>query len=143
LSHINLEDVLIFILPGGYLWEGSYPATEIHPFLARLEKAKIPMAAICAATTVFAKAGVLAGKKHTSNSREYIAKMVSGYSEGKNYVDSPATRDQHVITACGLGPVDFAMEVLNELELATPELRIVWYAAFKNGKYPDNVQHSA
>jgi putative intracellular protease/amidase len=140
LSQVNLDDVLIFLLPGGYMWEGSYPKAEIGLFLNRLEKEKIPVAAICAATTVLARAGLFQGKKHTSNSIKYLSKMVPEYSEHKNYVNSLSTRDQHVITASGLGSLEFTMEILNELNLSNPEIRSIWYQAFKHGKYPDDME---
>jgi len=141
LSRVILDDVLVFLLPGGYMWEGSYPRKEIDEFLNRCEKREIPIAAICAATTVLARAGILRGRKHTSNSISYLSKMVPGYSEHSNYVDSLSARDRHVITASGLGPIDFTMEILNELDLSTPEMRSVWYGAFKTGKYPDHIEH--
>jgi putative intracellular protease/amidase len=143
ISRINLDDVLIFLLPCGYLWEGSYPRAEIDQVLNRLEEAKVPIAAICAATTVLARSGILRGKRHTSNSMDYLSKMVPEYSEHMNYVDSLSVRDQHVITASGLGSVDFTMEVLNELNISTPEMRSIWFEAFKHGEYPDNIEHSA
>jgi putative intracellular protease/amidase len=143
LSQVNLDDVLIFILPGGYMWEGSYPQAEIGQFLNRLEKEKIPITAICSATTVLARAGILRGRKHTSNSIKYMSKIVPEYSEHDNYVDSLSVRDQRVITASGLGSVDFTMEVLNELNLSSPKMRSIWYEAFKHGKYRDDVEHSA
>lgn len=139
ISKVEIDDVLIFLVPGGHMWEGSYPKIEIDEFLNRLEKEKAPIAAICAATTVLAKAGILRGKKHTSNSLKYLRKMFPEYSEEDNYVDSPAVRDQHVITASGLCSVDFAMEVFNEINLASPEMRSIWYEALKYGKYPDHL----
>lgn len=138
---VGLDDVLVFLLPGGYMWEGSYPEAEIGRFLDRLEKQEIPVAAICAATTVIAKAGILKGRKHTSNSLKYLTKMVPGYSDRENYVDSLAVRDRRVITASGLGPVEFAVEVMNELDISTPRMRTIWYEAFKYGRYPDDFEH--
>lgn len=122
------------------MWEGSsYPKVEIDGLLDRLEKREIPIAAICAATTVIARSGILRGRKHTSNSLAYLAKMVPEYPAHADYVDTPCVRDCHVITATGLAPVDFTLEVLNELDISTPEMRSVWYEAFKHGNYPDNV----
>ncbi len=143
ISQIDIRDVLLFILPGGYLWENEYPAAELEPLLHRLENAEIPIAAICAATTVLARAGLLHGRKHTSNSIDYLSKMVPEYAEHSNYVNSLSTRDGHVITASGLGAVDFTMEVLNELGLSTPEIKTIWYEAFKHGQYPDDFEHNA
>jgi len=139
LSKVNLEDVRIFILPGGYLWEGSYPADEIGVFLRSLQAAKIPLAAICAATTVVARAGLLHGRKHTSNSLAYLAKMVPDYSENANYVEALAVRDQGLITAGGLGSVEFTLEILNELDLTAPGLKAIWFEAYKHGKFPENI----
>jgi putative intracellular protease/amidase len=143
LSKVDQDDVLIFILPGGYMWEVSYPAAEIEQFLHRLENAKIPIAAICAATTAIARAGLLRGRKHTSNSLEYLSEMVPEYSEGACYVDSLAARDRHIITASGLGTIEFTMEIFNEVELETPEMRKIWYNAFKHGIFPEDIAHSA
>ena len=140
LSQVEPDDVLIFILPGGYMWEESYPKAEIEPFLHRLEKAEIPIAAICAATTVVARAGLLRERKHTSNSLKYMTKMVPEYAEHSNYVDSLSARDRHIITASGLGSVDFTVEVLDELDLASSEMKAIWYDAFKQGKYPDDIE---
>ena len=52
ISDIDIQDALIFILPGGNMWEGSYPKDEIEKLLHRLDDAHKPIAAICAATTV-------------------------------------------------------------------------------------------
>jgi putative intracellular protease/amidase len=141
IPRVDLDDVRIFILPGGHLWEGTYPRTEIEPLLHRLEQAGIPIAAICAATTAVARAGLLGDRAHTSNSLGYLSKMVPGYSGGDSYVDSLATRDQRIITASGLGSIEFTMEILEELEVATPELRSIWHQAFKHGRYPESVDH--
>lgn len=91
ISQVDIGDVLIFILPGGLIWEGSYPNTEIEQLLHRLENTKIPIAAICAATTAVARVGLLKGRKHTSNSLEYLSKMVPEYSDDDYYIDSLAT----------------------------------------------------
>ena len=143
LSQINFEDILIFIFPGGYMWEKRYSEDVMNGLLQELDKRNIPIAAICAATTVLAKAGILKGKKHTSNSLKYIQKTVPDYSDGDNYIDKIAITDQHIITASGLGSVDFTMEILKMLNVSSTEMRNIWYDAFKNGKYPDDVDHSA
>jgi putative intracellular protease/amidase len=141
ISKVRLDDVLLFILPGGYLWEGPYPAAELDPLLHRLEEARIPVAAICAATTVVARAGLLRDRKHTSNSLTYLSRMVPGYSGKADYVESLATRDRGVVTASGLGPIEFAMEIFDELNVVSPEMRKIWYDAVKHGIYPDNIEH--
>jgi putative intracellular protease/amidase len=76
---------------------------EVEQLVQRLTDAQKPIAAICAATTAIARCGLLKTRKHTSNSLSYLLKMVPEYSGRVNYVDSLATRDQHIITASGLG----------------------------------------
>jgi len=140
IEEVDIHDVLIFIIPGGYMWEGSYPKDKIEQLLHRLENAQKPIAAICAATTAVARAGLLRGRKHTSNSLSYLSEMVPEYSDRVNYVSSLATKDQHIITASGLGSIEFTMEIFNELNLASPEMMAIWFDAFKHGKYPESAE---
>ncbi len=81
ISEIDIQDVLIFILPGGEMWEASYPKVEIEKFLHQFASVNIPIAAICAATTVLARSGLLQDRRHTSNSLNYLSKSVPEYSE--------------------------------------------------------------
>jgi putative intracellular protease/amidase len=143
ISEIDISDVLIFILPGGHLWEGSYPKNEIDQLLHRLENSQKPIAAICAATTVVARAGLLEARKHTSNSLSYLSKLVPEYSASANYVEALATRDQRIITASGLGSIEFTVEIFNELGLVTQEMMAIWYEAFKHGKFPESAEPGA
>lgn len=87
LSEVDIQDVRIFILPGGCMWEKAYPRTELEQLLHRFVSLNIPVAAICAATTVIARAGLLKNRKHTSNSLKYLSTMAPEYAEGVNYVD--------------------------------------------------------
>ncbi len=140
LSQLDIQDILIFLIPGGNMWEGDYPVAEIEDFLRRLEKVSIPIGAICAATTVLARAGILRNRKHTSNSFNYISSKVPNYSDRTYYTNSLSTCDKHVITASGLGPIEFAMDIFNELQVMTVEMREVWFNAMKKGQYPDNIE---
>ncbi|MBT8341071.1 MAG: thiamine biosynthesis protein ThiJ [Desulfatitalea sp.] len=137
LSDVDIDGVLIFMLPGGQLWEGDYPFEALKALLVDLERCSAPIAAICAATTVLARAGLLRNRKHTSNSAKYMAKMVPGYANRKHYVDALSVCDRSVITASSLGAVDFAAQILEELNIADADIRRRWYEAFKYGNYPD------
>ncbi len=138
LADVRPKEVLILILPGGYLWEGEYPQNLIDPLVRQLQDQQVPVAGICAATTALARSGILFGKKHTSNSIKYLSDRVADYSGHNDYMDQPAVRDGHVITASGLAAVEFTMEILSELDLATPEMRTLWFEAFKHGNYPED-----
>lgn len=138
LSEVDADDVLLFILPGGMLWEQGYPTEDMHSFLRKLDKAAVPIAAICAATTVLAKAGVLRNRKHTSNSLKYLREHVPDYSGQDDYVAELAVTDGHVTTASGLGSIDFTLKILENLDIATPDLRALWFRAVKYGEYPED-----
>src|SRR5689334_7779744 len=67
LSAVDPDDVAVFILPGGDRWESQPLEPEIGNCLEALDCRGVPIAAICAATTVVARLGLLRGRRHTSN----------------------------------------------------------------------------
>jgi putative intracellular protease/amidase len=112
LSKVRPDEVELLILPGGDLWEaGSYPHEALASLIGALVTAGTPVAAICAGTLVVARLGLLDGRRHTSNGREYLTSHGGAYRGALHYDESPAVRDQHIITASGLAPVDFAREI--------------------------------
>ena len=52
------------------------------------------------------------------------------------YVDALAVRDRHVITASGLGAVDFARAIFSELEIFSGADEALWFDMFKHGRLP-------
>jgi hypothetical protein len=59
---------------------------------------------------------------------------VPGYHDEATYVDAPAVRDQGLITASGLGDVEFAGEIMAELGVLSAEHRRRWTALFRSGR---------
>jgi putative intracellular protease/amidase len=137
LAGLDPADVRLLILPGGDMWEGEYPRTELEAVLAALHQAGVPIAAICAGTLALARAGLLDDHAHTSNERRYLERMVSAYAGSSRYVDELAVRDRGLITASGVGPTEFAREIFEELQIFTPADRPVWYHLFKHGRFPE------
>jgi putative intracellular protease/amidase len=135
-SEVDVSDVAVFILPGGDRWENAVVEPELEQLLKQLDRATVPIAAICAATVAIARLGLLRGRRHTSNGLEYLRSHVSGYSEAANYVDAPAVRDQKLITASGLGDVEFAHELFEELDVLTPGDRSLWAQIFRSARLP-------
>lgn len=133
LSEIDASDVAVFILPGGDRWEKVPIEPELEEFLKTIDAAGVPIAAICAATTAIAKLGLLRGRRHTSNGLQYLQTKVPAYAEGDAYVDSLAVRDASLITASGLGDVEFARELMEELGVLTPPQRAFWARMFRSG----------
>ena len=134
LNDAEPEDMALFILPGGEMWE-----KEEHPLLQTLLKnlknMGVPIASICGAVLSLARAGILKDTRHTSNYRGYIEGIVPDYAGKKNYVDdSLAVTDNGVITASGVGYVEFAREIIDLLKIYSPELTEAWYQLFKYGR---------
>jgi putative intracellular protease/amidase len=135
LADLDPARVRLLILPGGNLWEGDYPREPLETLMHRLERHGVPIAAICGATLAVARAGLLDGRAHTSNEPGYL-QGVGSYRGSAGYVDALAVRDRGVITASGLGPVEFAREIFEELDVFSPEDRRLWYHIFKHGRFP-------
>jgi len=136
LDTVDPADVAVFILPGGDRWEDSPLEPELAALLNRLDAAGVPLAAICGATVAVARAGLLRGRRHTSNGRAYLAQHAPGYTGGADYVDAPAVRDRGLITASGLADVEFAAELFNELGVLSESDRGVWLDLFRSGRLP-------
>jgi putative intracellular protease/amidase len=134
LAELDPEMIRILILPGGDRWETEPLEEGLATLLRRLAKSRIPIAAICAATTAVARAGILKGQKHTSNGLAYLKEQVAEYNAEADYVDSLAVRDRGLITASGLGALEFAREIFAELGVFSDEDRATWYRMFKEGK---------
>jgi putative intracellular protease/amidase len=136
LSAVVPGDVRLFLLPGGDMWEGEYPSAALDALLRTLTGKGIPIAAICGATLALARAGLLDERRHTSNAPEYVAQHAANYRGSRLYVPELAIRDRGVITASGLGCVEFAREIFEELGVFTPADRSLWFEMFKHGKVP-------
>ena len=137
LSDVDPGDVALFILPGGDRWEQMAPEPELLKLLTALDANRVPIAAICAATTVVVRAGLLRGRRHTSNGLAYLSQQVSEYSESAEYVDAPAVRDRGLITASGLSAVEFAAEIMAELGVLSDDERKKWTELFRSGRVPN------
>lgn len=137
LEGLDPATVRLLILPGGDRWEGAHPRAEIGPTLKALRSAGVPIAAICGATLAVAQVGLLDDHAHTSNDLAYLERMVPEYRGASRYVDALAVRDRGLITASGLGPVEFAREIFEELEVFSATDRPVWFHLFKHGRFPE------
>ena len=137
LSEIDIADVAVFILPGGDRWETAPVEAPLEALLKRLDRHDVPIAAICAATVAISNIGLLRGRRHTSNGLDYLRSHVSGYSEAHNYVHTPAVRDRKLITASGLGDIEFARELFEELNVLSADDRELWAQMFRSASLPD------
>ena len=135
IDEVNPEDTAFFMLPGGDMWhEKSHEVVE--NLLHRLRERNVLIGAICAATLEIARAGLTRGVRHTSNAKAYLKAMVPGYQDHDFYVDELAVADQNIITASGLGSLEFAREVIRHLKLYSDSDAETWYDMFKHGVIP-------
>lgn len=139
LDEIDPRETAIFILPGGDRWEDG-PDQKVDELLQHLHAQKILIGALCAATLEIARAGLTAGVRHTSNSKSYLKKMVPAYRDEDLYVDELAVTDHKIITASGLGSVEFAREVIRELGIYNDADTRMWFDMFKKGLIPASMR---
>jgi len=131
LEDLRPADSAMLILAGAHGWEAGQHAGMVacaQDFL----RAGVPVAAACGATAGLALGGLLDGRRHTSNAREYLA--ATGYAGGDGYVDAPAVTDGDLITASGVHPVPFAREIFARLELYEPDVLEAWHGLFATGE---------
>ncbi len=133
LAELDPERAVMLMLPGGDRWEEQPQDDALEKVLQDLRHRHVPLAAISGATLALGRAGLLKGVRHTSNSLDYLAEQVPAYSEDDYYVDAPAVRHKHIITAGESGYVEFTREVLGLLRIYQEDELEVWYDLFKNG----------
>jgi putative intracellular protease/amidase len=134
-GEIDPRETAIFIVPGGDRWEqGTDP--ELDKLLRQLHAEHVLIGALCGATLEIARAGLTAGVRHTSNAKSYLKKMVPEYNDEGFYVDELAVTDRKIITASGLGSVEFAREVIRELGIYSEADMRMWFEMFKTGVIP-------
>jgi putative intracellular protease/amidase len=132
IEDIVAQQACIFIAPGGDMWEQEACEDYVKLF-KRLEMENVTVAAICGATLAIARAGLLEQRHHTSNSLPYLKEMVADYGGDRFYVERLAVTDKNVITASGLGSVEFAREVIKQLGLYDEKDTETWWNLFKHG----------
>lgn len=135
-ADVRPDDVAVMIVPGGDRWESAPIEPELATMLREVDRANVPVAAICGATVAIARLDLLRGRRHTSNGLDYLRAAVPGYASAADYVDAPAVRDRGLITASGLSDVEFAREIMEELDVLSPGDRELWSSMFRGGRMP-------
>jgi putative intracellular protease/amidase len=132
LNEFDPGAISILILPGGDLWMSGEQA-EVSRVLRAMAAGGRIVAGICAATLALAHAGLLEGRAHTSNGAGFIEKFVPGYHGGEFYRAVPAVADRNVISAGGLGPVAFAVEIFRALAPGNAKQIAIYQALYARG----------
>lgn len=120
----------LLILPGGTTWN-----EEIHqPVLERVGEALKQgtiVAAICGAIEGLANLGYLDVRKHTSNNLEYTKMVCPNYKGEEFYETESAVSDANLVTSSGIAPLEFAVEVLEKLDVFATDALRSWYSLNK------------
>lgn len=103
------------IVVGSEGWSSALPI-DIRELLQCVASRGGVVGGICAGTLALARAGLFAGRDHTSNGREWIRERLGFYPGDSRYVDvSEAVRDGPIVSAPGSAPGTFAIAVLRAL----------------------------
>ena len=127
------KDYAALVLIGGNRWDS--PEAELFVPLVReaLDKDKI-IGAICNGASFLCSHGFLNNVKHTGNGLDQLKKWGDiVYTNAENYVEAQAVSDKNIVTANGVGHLEFTREMLLLLEANTPENIASWYDFYKNG----------
>jgi putative intracellular protease/amidase len=135
IDDVDPAEAAFFMLPGGDMWE-KRSNEAVEALLKQLHEKGVLIGAICAATLEIARAGLTRGVRHTSNAKSYLKAMVPGYRDEEFYVDELAVTDEKIVTASGLGSVEFAHEVMRGLNLYSEADAAMWFEMFKHGVMP-------
>lgn len=136
LADIPLEDIGGLVLIGSDGWTDPSQNQKVLALAAQLLQRGDLVAAICGATVALARVGLLESKKHTSNDLNFLKQIVPTYQGEKNYVHAMAVRDENLITASGVGPLEFTLELMRALSIYSEERRQQWFALYKLGTMP-------
>ncbi len=83
LAEVTADGAALLILPGGDMWEQGLPGPELTKVVQAFDAARVPVAAICAATVAVGQMGLMKGRQHTSNSKAYLSALVPEYQDGE------------------------------------------------------------
>ena len=135
IEEVKADDSALLVLPGGDMWQ-EHSHDNVKSLARSFHDARVPVAAICAATLEMARAGLTQNVRHTSNSLSYLKSMVPDYRDEGLYVGELAVADKGIITASGLGNVEFAREIFRLLGVFSDSDLRIWFDMFKNGMIP-------
>ncbi len=143
LEDLQAEEASIFILPGGERWEQHPIEKRLLELLSKLHAQGVLLAAICGATLAIGRAGLLKNLHHTSNGKSYLKNFLPAYTEDEFYIDKLAVTDNNLITASGIGSIEFAYEIIKALKLYGEAEAQEWFDLFKHGVIPQAWQDAA
>jgi len=132
----DLENFKMLLLCGGNFWKKeNFENKLVKELVNKFKSDNKIISAICDATTFLAFNGFLNEIEHTGNSLEYIISICPNYTGNDYYIEKQCVITELFITANGTANLEFAYEIMKNLELDSEEEIDRWYNFFKNGLY--------
>jgi len=125
-----MESGDMLILPGGETWTSTIHEGILEKASDSLAKGNF-VAGICGATFGLAQKGLLDNRRHTSNDLGYLKMMIPNYLGENNYEFKGAISDNNLITASGISPLEFTVEVLKALDVCEETTLNAWLNLYK------------
>lgn len=129
-EEMKLTEKDLLILPGGESW-----SEDIHELILQKVdegfRANTLIAAICGAIHGLAKTSHLDFLHHTSNDLSYLQMVSPSYKGATLHQSCSVVRDNQLITASGMAPLDFAKETIKAMDVFHPEALEAWYNLHK------------
>ena len=127
------KDYAALVLIGGNSWDLS-EAELVAPLVQEaLDNGKI-VGAICNGASFLCSHGFLNNVKHTGNGLDQLKHWGGDkYTNESGYIEAQAVSDKNIVTANGVGHLEFTREMLLSLKANTPEQIAQWYDFYKNG----------
>lgn len=131
------DDYAALVLVGGTNWWGK-EAQRVVPLVKRAMERQIVVGAICDASAFLGANGFLNDVDHTSNGLTYLQnKAGAAYNGAARYLNAPSVRDGNLVTASGVGFLDFTCNMLAALNAAQEKEIEAMKAAFTSGMFPE------
>ncbi len=132
LDKINPDQLDLLILPGGESWEQN-GNQEVLPLVKAVIEKRKTLAAICGATLLLGKAGMLDTIPHTSNGLVYLRQFCPDYKGESFYQQEPCVSTGNIITANGAGMIEFAHEIYKAFEIFDEDTLMAVKDLYKTG----------
>lgn len=126
----------LLVLPGGDSWSDPFNNSEIISFIPSFLYDGTMVAAICGAVTALARIGILNNIRHTSNYLPTLKEMAPTYSGESLHTNNLAEYEKNVITASGIGALEFTYQILKSLGVYDGKKADEWLNFYKNGVLP-------
>lgn len=125
-------DYAMLILIGGEAWIMQLN-NAVLPVVKDAAEKGIPVAGICNAVNFLAENGFLDQIKHTGNTLAFMRQQAPHYQGEDFYTDELSVSDSGVVTANGLGTLEFAEKIMKLLKAKPEDAIDVWYTQNKTG----------